>query len=127
MSDRDGGSEFFAGFIIGGLVGAVLALVLAPQPGEQTRALIKERGIELKDRASDFSTEVIKKAEELSTEAKRRAEELSGEATRTVDEFAEKSKGAVKSALNEGMEVARKKKEDLSSQFDLGQGEGSQS
>ncbi len=117
MSDRDGGGEFFAGFIVGGLVGAVLALILAPQPGEQTRALIKDRGIELKDRASGFSTDVIKKAEELSTEAKRRAEELSNEATRTVDDFTEKSKGAVKSAINEGMEVARKKREDLTSQF----------
>jgi gas vesicle protein len=125
MSDRDGGGEFVAGFIVGGLVGAVLALVLAPQPGEQTRALIKERGIELKDRASEFSTEVIKKAEELSTEAKRRAEELSTEATRTVDEFAEKSKGAVKTALNEGMEVARKKKEDLAGALNFEPDEGS--
>jgi gas vesicle protein len=39
-------SGFLAGFIIGGLVGAVLALLLAPQPGTETRAQLKNKGLE---------------------------------------------------------------------------------
>jgi gas vesicle protein len=53
MSDRSGGAEFFAGLVIGGLVGATLALLLAPQSGEETRAQIRDKGIEYKDWAGE--------------------------------------------------------------------------
>ena len=53
MSDRSGGAEFFAGLVIGGLVGATLALLLAPQSGEETRAQIRDKSVEYKDRAGE--------------------------------------------------------------------------
>ena len=53
MSDRGGGAEFFAGLVIGGLVGATLALLLAPQSGEETRAQIRDKGLEYKGRAEE--------------------------------------------------------------------------
>ena len=37
---------FLAGFIIGGLVGAATALILAPQSGEETRSTLIARGNE---------------------------------------------------------------------------------
>ncbi|HET6445559.1 MAG TPA: YtxH domain-containing protein [candidate division Zixibacteria bacterium] len=37
---------FMAGFVIGGLVGAATALILAPQSGEETRAQIAAKGDE---------------------------------------------------------------------------------
>jgi gas vesicle protein len=42
---------FLAGFVIGSLVGAAAALILAPQSGEETRTLIHDKGIELRTRA----------------------------------------------------------------------------
>lgn len=48
----DSGSEigaFMAGFVIGGLVGAATALILAPQSGEETRAQIAEKSTELRE------------------------------------------------------------------------------
>ncbi|MBN1220022.1 MAG: YtxH domain-containing protein [Anaerolineae bacterium] len=53
MSDRNGGAEFFAGLVIGGLVGATLALLLAPQSGEETRAQIRDKSLEIKGRAEE--------------------------------------------------------------------------
>ena len=53
MSDRSGGAEFFAGLVIGGLVGATLSLLLAPQSGEETRAQIRDKSVEYKDRAGE--------------------------------------------------------------------------
>jgi gas vesicle protein len=38
---------FLAGFVIGGLVGAATALILAPQSGEQTRGQISNKSQEL--------------------------------------------------------------------------------
>ena len=52
MSDRDEFGAFLVGFIVGGLTGAVVALLFAPQSGEETRALIKDKSIELRDKAS---------------------------------------------------------------------------
>ncbi len=48
----DSGSEigaFMAGFVIGGLVGAATALILAPQSGEDTRAQLASKSQELRE------------------------------------------------------------------------------
>ncbi|HSG18238.1 MAG TPA: YtxH domain-containing protein [Anaerolineae bacterium] len=50
---------FMAGFVIGGLVGAATALILAPQSGEETRAQIATRSLELRD-ASAHQYEVAR-------------------------------------------------------------------
>lgn len=50
---RDGNGSFIAGFIFGALVGGILAGMWAPRSGEQTREIVRERGLELKDRAED--------------------------------------------------------------------------
>ena len=57
MSDNDltEVGTFLAGLLIGGLVGAAAALLLAPQSGEETRTLIKDKSIELKDRANEVT------------------------------------------------------------------------
>jgi len=41
--------NFFAGVMMGGLVGATIAILLAPASGEQVRAQLQERSIRLKD------------------------------------------------------------------------------
>jgi len=41
--------NFFAGVIMGGLVGATIAILLAPASGEQVRAQLQEQSIRLKD------------------------------------------------------------------------------
>ena len=41
-------AESFAGLIIGGLVGAALAILMAPQSGEETRAQLREKSYDLK-------------------------------------------------------------------------------
>ena len=41
------------GFIVGVLAGAAVALFNAPQSGAKTRALLRDKGVELKDKALD--------------------------------------------------------------------------
>ena len=53
MSDHDDFGVFLIGFVVGGVAGAVAALLLAPQSGEETRALIKDKSIELRDKATE--------------------------------------------------------------------------
>lgn len=76
MSERDDFGTFLLGFIIGGLTGAVVALMLAPQSGEETRTVIKEKAIELRDMAEKTAGEVSTKAEEVAAQTRTRAEEV---------------------------------------------------
>lgn len=76
MSDRDEFGAFLVGFIVGGLTGAVVALLFAPQSGEETRALIKDKSIELRDKAQHSAEETLARAEAAAQEARARADEL---------------------------------------------------
>ena len=93
MTDRDGFGAFLIGFVVGGLTGAITSLLLAPQSGEETRGVIKERSIELRDKASSSVGEIYASAEAAATEAVKRAEALLEQAKKTADEI--QKKGAV--------------------------------
>jgi len=90
MSERDEFGAFLVGFIVGGLTGAVAALLFAPQSGEETRALIKDRSIELRDKAQVTAEEALARAEAVAADARRRVEELTagyrGRGASTVSE-----------------------------------------
>ena len=88
MSERDEFGAFLVGFIVGGLTGAVVALLFAPQSGEETRALIKDKSIELRDKAQVSAEEAYARAEELAADARARAEELTKEARARATELA---------------------------------------
>jgi len=87
MSDRDEFGAFLVGFIVGGLTGAVAALLLAPQSGEETRTLIKEKSIELRDKASETVEDAYAKAEAAAGEARVRAEDFAKIARERADEL----------------------------------------
>jgi gas vesicle protein len=47
------------GALIGGLAGAITMLLFAPQSGEKTRMQIQEKGIELRDLATEMVDETL--------------------------------------------------------------------
>ncbi len=100
MSDRDEFGAFLVGFIVGGLTGAVVSLLFAPQSGEETRALIKDKSIELRDKASSSAEDAIARAEAAATEARARAEEL-------AKQMGERGKAALDDARARGDEVMK--------------------
>jgi gas vesicle protein len=68
MSERNDFGSFMCGLLMGSIVGALAALVLAPQSGEETRKLLKDKAFELGKEISD-QTEIIKeKGRELLTQ-----------------------------------------------------------
>jgi gas vesicle protein len=108
MSDRDEFGAFLVGFVVGGLTGAVVALLFAPQSGEETRALIKDKSIELRDKAQMTAEEAYARAEAAAKEARARAEELAHEARARAEQLAAEVKERGKGAL----EAVRKPKKD---------------
>jgi gas vesicle protein len=101
MANNNDGAAFVAGFIIDELVGAAVALVLAPQSGEETRTQIRERGIELRSRAEDLSQQARERADAIVAEARQRAEEIVADARKRAEE-----------AWLEGREAAMKAREE---------------
>jgi gas vesicle protein len=62
MSFKHGGS-FFAGLLIGGVIGAASVLFLAPQSGEETRGQIQDKWIELKEKSETAYAQAREKVE----------------------------------------------------------------
>ncbi len=90
MSERDNFGSFLSGFIIGGLAGAVAALLLTPQSGEETRKQIKEKSIELRDKASTYVDEVVTKSEKVIDEVADKTSEFIDTTKKKAAEVAEK-------------------------------------
>lgn len=76
MAEKDEFGAFLLGFLVGGLTGAVTALLLAPQSGEETRNVIREKAIELSDKASSTIEDAYSQAESAAIEARARFDEL---------------------------------------------------
>ena len=112
MSDRDEFGAFLVGFIVGGLSGAVVALLFAPQSGEETRALIKDKSIELRDRAQTSAEEALARAEATAQEARARADELARQLKErgqvVYEDVRERGKSAVEAGKS-AVEAARSK------------------
>ena len=109
MSDKNGDfGAFVSGFVIGGLVGAAVALLFAPQSGEETRTLIYDKGIELKDQAEEIIDDTRTRAEELAKEAKTKAEELQKRGQELFDD----QKKKISKAVDSGKKAVTKKKGD---------------
>ena len=90
--------SFFAGFLIGGLAGTTIALLLAPQSGQETRDQIRDQGLELKERAEEQAANARQQAENVQERALKMQEQgraLIEEKTNTITEAASKAKARV--------------------------------
>jgi gas vesicle protein len=108
MSEHDEFGAFLVGFIVGGLTGAVAALLFAPQSGEETRAVIKERSIELRDRASAEAEDAWKQAEAAAIDARHRAEELTKQAMAQGEEISLKARKRGEELVETTLETVKK-------------------
>lgn len=98
MSEKNDFGAFLIGFVVGGLTGAAVSLLFAPQSGEETRALIKDKAIEIRDQASETMEEARVQADKAWEEAKKKTEEWSQLAKEKTEEL--KVKGG--QVLDEG-------------------------
>ena len=98
MSEQDSGcsaGKVVCSFFIGGLIGAGLALLMAPKTGEETRRMIKELAGEVKEKAEDY------------------IDQAKGTATAYVEkgkDFIEKEKSVITKTMEAGKEAYKKEK-----------------
>ena len=59
--NEDNKGDVLISFLVGGIVGAGLALLFAPQSGKKTRKQIADMADEVKDYASDYTKKLKEK------------------------------------------------------------------
>jgi gas vesicle protein len=99
MSDEGRGSgTVLLAFLLGGVVGAGVALIFAPQSGIETRKKLKDMADDVKDKTSGYIDETKDKMSSFVEQGK---------------ENIEGKKSIVKSAIEAGKEAYTKEKERL--------------
>lgn len=72
MSDKNSTKGFLIGFLAGGTIGAIIALLTTPKSGKELRGDIKLKSEEYLNEADKYITETKHKAGELYNEGKRK-------------------------------------------------------
>lgn len=103
-SEEGGGGGFLPGFLLGGIVGAALALLFSPRVSDETRETIREKGIELRV-----------KAEEAAARARVEADEIVSRGRAVWDEQRQR----LEEAVDEGRDAAARKRAELLSRYQV--------
>jgi gas vesicle protein len=85
MSSQNGSAPFFAGLVVGSLAGAGLALLLAPQSGEETRGQISAKSLGLKDGAMEGLTEAGHRVQAQAAAWQEKGQEMTEALNRSKD------------------------------------------
>jgi gas vesicle protein len=79
----ESGSGFFWGLVLGIIVGAVLAMLFAPQPGDETREQLAQQSVELRKRgeirAEQLKADLMDRYGDAITQGKEAYERARGE------------------------------------------------
>ena len=94
------------GFLVGSVIGVATALLFAPRSGQETRAELRDRAVDLRDRTSETVKDTV-------SQAKTKAYELKDTVTDTVREKAEEIK-------QRGKHTVSRKLDDVSEAVDTG-------
>ncbi len=76
MKENRDGMGFFFGLLVGSVVGATVAIMLAPDSGEKTREVIKGKASEYKDQLASLAAEYKDKAAALTVEYREKIGEM---------------------------------------------------
>jgi gas vesicle protein len=71
MTDKNTSGLFVVGVLLGGAIGTVAGLLLAPRAGKETRRILQKSAQALPELAEDLSTSVQLQADRLSESARR--------------------------------------------------------
>ncbi len=68
--------RLFAGFIVGGALGALAGILLAPSSGEQTRKVISKKTSKVMSQAESSAKDIQAKTEHIVDEIQKKGDEL---------------------------------------------------
>ncbi|MFN3477678.1 MAG: YtxH domain-containing protein [Candidatus Methylomirabilales bacterium] len=104
MSEERGsatGASLALAFLLGGVLGAALALLFAPEPGSRTRARIRGVAEDLREKTADLTEDIREKVEDVIEKGR---------------EILEESKSLITAAYQAGKEAMHRERERLQTQ-----------
>lgn len=110
--NSDSGLGFLSGFVLGALAGAAMAVVLAPQSGEETRDLIRGKAHEFKGKAMDLASDLRERASGLADDLREQADELNKRGRETFSNVRDQ----LNDAIETGKKTARSKRQEFESE-----------
>jgi gas vesicle protein len=87
------------GFLVGSVIGVATALLFAPRSGQETRAEIRDKAIELRDRTTETVNQTV-------SQAKTKASELKDTVREKADELTHRGKVQVNRQVDRVSEAA---------------------
>ena len=126
MADNNEGSggAFLAGVLVGGAIGAVAALLLAPERGEDTRTLIAQKSGEYADTVKAKTGEVAEavkaKTGEVTETVKQSANDLSAKTQDAVEQLKAKSSDIASDLADKATTTANTVKESATTAINKG-------
>ncbi|MDQ6825776.1 MAG: YtxH domain-containing protein [Candidatus Eremiobacteraeota bacterium] len=105
-----GGGGFVAGFLMGALTGAALAMMIAPQTGEETRDVVFGKAREVGNAAKDASGDLREKVSSIASDLQTSASDVYSRGKQVVDT----ARSGVGAAIDEGKTAANSARTDLS-------------
>lgn len=69
-------TKFLCGFLIGGAVGAIAGILLAPKSGEETRKMLKDSTMDALKKADATVKEIQAKADDVVTDLQKKGDEI---------------------------------------------------
>ncbi len=72
MAEKE--NSFALGFLLGAVAGLAIGFLYAPKPGRETRAMLKEKAVEIKDKAGEGVEKIKGAASEAGKKVKERFE-----------------------------------------------------
>ena len=84
MSDNDTFGGLAIGFIVGAAIGLGAGFLYAPRPGEETRAMLREKAGKTKERAEEIIEEARERAKRIIAHAKGKAAEIREEGEESI-------------------------------------------
>lgn len=70
--------KFIAGFIVGGAIGAIAGILLAPKSGEETRNDIANSAKDMLKKADETAKQIQSKADDALGELQKKGDEIKG-------------------------------------------------
>ncbi|MCQ2789912.1 MAG: YtxH domain-containing protein [bacterium] len=70
--------KFLAGFIVGGALGAIAGVLLAPQEGSKTREMLSDMSKDVAEKTDKTVREIQDKAEDIVSDLQDKGEEIMG-------------------------------------------------
>jgi gas vesicle protein len=112
--------DFVVGMLVGSAIGAAVALLYAPQPGDATRDMIKQKAGEAKDKAGELASTAKEKAGTVAGTISSTVTEKVGTVRDSAKGVVDQVKSSAQDLVERGRTLVETKKDQVAAAVDAG-------